>query len=75
MPLRIPELVPETVLLAVESDKKQRGGQLRFVLPSRAGKVFVAGEIDKASVLATIEALCVGVQHSRQMTSGGEGRE
>ncbi len=48
---------PEEVWAAMGSDKKRRGGRLRFVLPVRLGKVIVTDEIPKPVVLDVLREL------------------
>lgn len=41
----------------MQSDKKKRGGRLRFVLLSRPGDVFVRGDVDDAAARAALASL------------------
>ncbi len=50
MPLRT-NLDPETVMRAMTSDKKRRGGRLRFVLPGAIGEVEYGVEAPSGAVL------------------------
>jgi len=58
--LRLPmrtSLEPQAVFAAMQSDKKKRGGKLRFVLPRAIGDVEYGVECTPRSVLAVLEAM------------------
>ena len=58
LPIRIPpELSPHDLLLAMGSDKKRQGGQLRFILLRAPGDAFVTASVPETSVLDTLAAL------------------
>jgi shikimate kinase/3-dehydroquinate synthase len=47
---------PAEVLAAMATDKKRRGGRLRWVLPARVGEVFIADDVPDAVVLDALTA-------------------
>ncbi len=58
LPTRIPaDVHPEKLFKTMSIDKKKKAGRLRFVLLRDIGDVFVSGEVDRASVIETIEEL------------------
>jgi 3-dehydroquinate synthase len=46
----LPKIPAQRLLAAMRSDKKSRGGHLRFVLPSRIGRVHIGIEVPEALV-------------------------
>lgn len=57
MPLRT-RLAPDRILAAMSSDKKRRGGALRFVLPRAIGDVEYGITASRRSVAAVLGLLC-----------------
>ena len=58
LPIRIPtHLKPNTLLQAMQRDKKKRAGQLRFILIRGIGQAFVSDEVSDQDILDTISAL------------------
>jgi shikimate kinase / 3-dehydroquinate synthase len=56
LPTRIPKhLSPESLLKAMDSDKKRLAGQLRFVLLREVGQAFVTDAVPDLAVLATLQ--------------------
>jgi 3-dehydroquinate synthase len=55
LPVEVPKLDRRQILDSMMHDKKVQHGQLRFVLPSRMGRVELVGRIDEADVLAALE--------------------
>jgi shikimate kinase/3-dehydroquinate synthase len=51
---------PEEVWEAMGTDKKRRGGRLRFVLPRALGDVMVSGDVRREDVLAVLETMREG---------------
>ena len=47
----------EVLLLAMESDKKKKGGKVRFVLPRKIGKVIIRGDIPRARVRKSLKEI------------------
>jgi len=45
LPLQLPRLDPEAMLRALQSDKKVKDGQVRFVLPTAIGRVVIRDDI------------------------------
>jgi shikimate kinase/3-dehydroquinate synthase len=59
LPNRIPAtLPPESILGAMNRDKKRVARSIRFVLPVEIGKVIVADDIPAALILNTLRAVC-----------------
>lgn len=54
LPLRLPVLDAETVLNALQSDKKVRGGLVRFVLPNAIGKVSLRDDVAEGTILEAL---------------------
>ncbi|MCP9915998.1 3-dehydroquinate synthase [Cyanobium sp. ATX 6F1] len=50
LPLALPRLDPEAVLSSLQSDKKVRDGQVRFVLPTAIGQVEIRDDVDPALI-------------------------
>jgi 3-dehydroquinate synthase len=58
LPCRIPaSLEAEQILDSMSLDKKRLGQSLRLVLPEKAGKVFVADNVQENDILNTLRAL------------------
>jgi len=58
LPGRIPaNLSPESILDAMNRDKKRSAQSLRLVLPVKVGQVFVANDIPAADILLTLKAV------------------
>ena len=58
LPARIPAKVnPQRLLKAMASDKKKKGGRLRFVLLRDIGDVFVSDKPDQMAVIETLQEL------------------
>jgi len=56
LPTRIPkQLSPELLLKAMDSDKKRQAGQLRFILLHEIGHAFVADDVPRPAILATLQ--------------------
>jgi shikimate kinase/3-dehydroquinate synthase len=56
LPTRIPKhLSPESLLKAMDSDKKRLAGQLRFVLLREVGQAFVTDTVPDPAILATLQ--------------------
>jgi 3-dehydroquinate synthase len=56
LPTRLPEADPTTMLPVMMRDKKVAYGKLRFILPTRLGKVELVGDIEEAAVIRAIQA-------------------
>jgi 3-dehydroquinate synthase len=56
LPLDLPPLDPEAVLLTLRSDKKVRDGLLRFVLPTAIGRVVVRDDVEEGTILEALRA-------------------
>lgn len=54
---RVADLSPEALLAAVGHDKKARGGQVPFVLPTALGKVTIIDAVEASAVRAVIDEL------------------
>ncbi|MFM7171002.1 MAG: 3-dehydroquinate synthase [Cyanobium sp.] len=54
LPLQLPPLDPEAVLLTLQSDKKVRQGLVRFVLPTAIGQVVIRDDVDEGTILETL---------------------
>lgn len=54
LPVRIPGLLAESLIKAMESDKKRLGDIIRFVLPRSEGEVFVTDNVDQPSLMSTL---------------------
>lgn len=54
LPLRLPVLDAEAVLNALQSDKKVRGGLVRFVLPTAIGKVTLRDDVAEGTILEAL---------------------
>ncbi len=54
LPVRYTGYTPEEVWQAMGTDKKRRGGQLRFVLPRAIGDVVVTADVPKEAVIQTL---------------------
>ncbi len=55
LPVRIPSKIrSEALLQAMQSDKKKRAGQLRFILFRGIGQAFVSDEVSNVDVLGTL---------------------
>ena len=65
LPIHIPPSIdgspldPAALLAAMGSDKKKKGGRLRFVLIHDVGDVFVRDDVPEAAVVAALEAVRV----------------
>jgi len=57
LPARHAGYLPETIWAAMASDKKRKGGRLRFVLPVQAGQMLVTDDVPQALVLEILKAL------------------
>lgn len=58
LPTRIPSnLNPDTLLQSMQRDKKKQAGQLRFILISKIGHVFVSDAVSDEEILDTISAV------------------
>jgi 3-dehydroquinate synthetase len=58
--LGLPEEIafePEEVLKAMGADKKRRGGEHRFVVPTRIGQVEVVSNVPTETVLAALDTI------------------
>jgi shikimate kinase/3-dehydroquinate synthase len=56
LPTRIPKhLSPESLLKAMDTDKKRLSGQLRFVLLREIGHAFVTNAVPDRAILATLQ--------------------
>ncbi|CAK6699041.1 3-dehydroquinate synthase [Synechococcus sp. BA-124 BA4] len=54
LPLHLPPLDPETVLLTLLSDKKVRSGTVRFVLPTAIGEVQIRNDVGEDQIRALL---------------------
>ena len=54
LPVTVPPVEHENVLKAFRSDKKSEGNNLRFILPSRIGKVELVEHIDPQDALGAL---------------------
>ena len=74
LPIHIPPSIdgspldPAALLAAMGSDKKKKGGRLRFVLIHDVGDVFVRDDVPEAAVVAALEAVRV-MNDERRTTS------
>ena len=50
LPVAVAGLDPDVLLAAMQRDKKVQHGELRFVLPSRLGRVELVGQVDSSLV-------------------------
>ena len=57
LPTTCPQLDVEKTLAAMFTDKKVRGGKLRFVLPTRIGHAEVVDDVPDGPVRAAIRSL------------------
>ena len=57
MPSAIPGYAPEDIWAAMASDKKRRGGKLRFVLPRAIGDVIVTDQVPRETVLEVLDGM------------------
>ena len=58
LPNRIPaHLAPQSVVDAMSRDKKRLAQSLRLVLPIKVGQAFVADDIDRKDIIATLGAM------------------
>jgi 3-dehydroquinate synthase len=55
LPTRLPRRAAEDYLRVMYSDKKVRSGRLRFVVPTRIGRVEVRGDVAEEDVIRTLE--------------------
>jgi len=53
----LPRVPPQRLYAHLFADKKQRGGELRFVLPRGIGRAEVVGHIPRADILAVLREL------------------
>jgi 3-dehydroquinate synthase len=54
LPLHLPVIDAEAVLNALQSDKKVRGGLVRFVLPTAIGKVSLRDDVAEGTILEAL---------------------
>jgi 3-dehydroquinate synthase len=54
LPVDVPALDHDSLLAAMQRDKKVEHGRLRFVLPTKLGHVELVGDIDPAEVQASL---------------------
>ena len=54
LPIAVPQVDHANILKAFRSDKKSEGNNLRFVLPSRIGKVELVEHIDPQDALGAL---------------------
>ena len=57
LPVRHAGYAPEAIWAAMGSDKKRKGGKLRFVLPRRPGEMVITDEAPQALVLEIMKEL------------------
>jgi len=56
LPIRIPSrFKPDALVKAMQTDKKKRSGQLRFILVRGIGQAFVSDEVLDEDVIKSIE--------------------
>ena len=55
MPVTVPELNHDELIVAMQSDKKVEHGKLRFVLPTRMGHVELVGDVPSNEVAQTLK--------------------
>ncbi|MBI3737387.1 3-dehydroquinate synthase [Candidatus Sumerlaeota bacterium] len=55
LPVRLPKFPVEDYLRVMRSDKKVRGGQMRFILPVNIGTVAVADNVEESQVIRALE--------------------
>lgn len=55
--VRLPKISPDSIVAAMQSDKKRIGGVIRFVLPVRLGEVRTGVEVPEADVRQALSAL------------------
>ncbi|NQV11277.1 MAG: 3-dehydroquinate synthase [Cyanobacteria bacterium] len=51
LPLQLPKFDPEAMLATLQSDKKVKDGQLRFVLPTGIGQVVIRSDVSAGHIL------------------------
>ncbi len=56
LPVRMPKFAAEDYLRIMRSDKKTRGGKMRFVVPTEIGRVVVRDDIEETQIVRTLEA-------------------
>ncbi|MEO1126782.1 MAG: 3-dehydroquinate synthase [Cyanobacteria bacterium J06635_15] len=62
LPTQIPAgLSAAAILRTLQSDKKVKNGQVRFVLPEGIGKAFVSNQVTKEAIVKAIAAMVVDV--------------
>ena len=54
LPAALPRFEPGEYLRAMGSDKKVRGGRMRFVVPKRIGEVALRDDIDEGAVIRAL---------------------
>ena len=55
LPVTVPELNHDELIVAMQSDKKVEHGKLRFVLPTRMGHVELVGDVPSNEVAQTLK--------------------
>jgi 3-dehydroquinate synthase len=61
LPLHLPPLDPEALLMTLRSDKKVRNGLVRFVLPTAIGHVVIREDVAEGTILEALHAHSPGV--------------
>lgn len=60
LPVRVSGLDADAVLNATKSDKKMRGGKIRFILLSSIGEAYISSEVSDEEMLQGLEYIgCV----------------
>jgi 3-dehydroquinate synthase len=56
LPCAPPEIAVSKFMDAMQLDKKNRGGRIRFVLLERVGRAVITGDVDEAALKETLQA-------------------
>jgi len=55
LPTRMPDIDKDSVLRAMQHDKKNAGGKIKFALPRNTGDVYITDEVELATVKEAME--------------------
>ena len=58
LPITVTDIEPETIVELTRSDKKMRGGQIRFILLHRIGDAFVDRTVTPEEILEAVKEIC-----------------
>jgi 3-dehydroquinate synthase len=61
LPTQLPVLETEDILLALQSDKKVKAGQVRFVLPQEIGKAIVTDQVPTDAIRRVLTQMQAGI--------------